>query len=76
MYGNTFMQGIIRFPNIFLPAASAFHDIINTSTNPFMPSGLFYLTSLDRSISYIRDVWLVFIITIFAEKIMYLMQTM
>ena len=70
-----FMQGVIRFPNIFLPTASAFHDKNDTSTNPFMPSRLFYLTSLDRSISYIRDVWLVFIITIFAEKIMYLMQT-
>ena len=32
--------------------------------NPFTPSGLFYLNSLDRSISYIRSVWLVFIITI------------
>ena len=25
-----------------------------------MPSGLFYLKSLDKSISYIRDGWLVF----------------
>ena len=30
--------------------------------NPFMPNRLFYLNSLDRSISYIRGVWLVFII--------------
>ena len=30
--------------------------------NPVMPSALFYLNSLDKSISYIRDVWLVFII--------------
>ena len=35
------------------------------SLNPFMPSGLFYLNSLDRSISNIRDVWLVFIIIMF-----------
>ena len=28
--------------------------------NPFMPSGLFYHNSLDRSISYIRGVWLGF----------------
>ena len=27
--------------------------------NPFMPSGLFYVNTLNRSISYIRDVWLV-----------------
>ena len=32
-----------------------------------MPSGFFYLDSLDRFISYIRDVWLVFIIFIFLE---------
>ena len=35
--------------------------------NSFMPSGLFYLTSLDRSISYIRGVLLVFIITRFSK---------
>ena len=29
-----------------------------------MPSGLFYLKSLDKSISYIRDVCLIFIITV------------
>ena len=28
-----------------------------------MPSGIFYLKSLDKSISYIGDVWVVFIIT-------------
>ena len=33
--------------------------------NSFMPSGLFHLKSLDRSISHIRVVWLVFIITMF-----------
>ena len=32
-----------------------------------MPSGLFYLESLDRSISNKRGVWLVFIITMFIE---------
>ena len=33
--------------------------------NPFMPSGHFYLKSLDKSISYIRGVWLVFITIMF-----------
>ena len=33
--------------------------------NPFMSSGLFYLKSLDRSISYMRGAWFVFIIVIF-----------
>ena len=32
-----------------------------------MPSGFFYFNSLDGFISYIRGVWLVFIIIIFAE---------
>ena len=32
-----------------------------------MPSALFYLYSLDKSISYIRGVWLAFIIIIFVE---------
>ena len=34
--------------------------------NPYMPSGLFYLNSLDRFISYIGGVWLVFNITMFS----------
>ena len=33
---------------------------ISSPLNPFMPSGLFYLNSLDRSISYIKGSWLVF----------------
>ena len=36
--------------------------------NPFMPSGLFYHNSLDRSISYIRDVWLVFTAIVFCRN--------
>ena len=32
-----------------------------------MPSGLFYLKSLDRSISYIRGVWLVLLLSLFVE---------
>ena len=32
-----------------------------------MPNGFFYNHSLDRSISNIRDVWLVFIIAMFIE---------
>ena len=35
--------------------------------NSFMPIGLCYLNSLDSSISYIRGVWLFFIVTIFVE---------
>ena len=35
--------------------------------NPFIQSGLFYLTFLERPISYKRSVWLVFIITMFVE---------
>ena len=41
--------------------SSYWHEIIG-HLNPFMPSWLFYLTSLDRSILYVRGVWLVFII--------------
>ena len=37
--------------------------------NPFMPSGLFYLNSLDQSISKRRCVWLVFIFTMFFVEI-------
>ena len=37
----------------------------NFNINPFMPNGLFYLHTSDRSISSIRDVWLILIITIF-----------
>ena len=33
--------------------------------SPFKPSGLFYLNSLDHSISSLRSVWSVLIITIF-----------
>ena len=35
--------------------------------NPFMPSGLFCLKTLDRSVSDIRGVWLVLIVTMFLE---------
>ena len=35
--------------------------------NLFMPNGLLYHNSLNRSIPYIRDVWLVFIIIMFVE---------
>ena len=33
-----------------------------TLISPFMPKRLFYLNSLDRSISYIRGVWLDFLL--------------
>ena len=36
--------------------------------NPLKPSGLFYLTSLDMWISYIRSIWLVFIVIIFCRN--------
>ena len=35
--------------------------------NPFMLSGLFYLESLDKSISNIRGVWLVFLLPRYTE---------
>ena len=41
----------------------------NINIIPFKPSGVFYLNSLDRSISYIRGVWLVFISTMFFKEI-------
>ena len=36
--------------------------------NPFMPSGIFYHNSFDRSFCYIRGVWLVFIIIMFCRN--------
>ena len=42
--------------------------------NPFVPNGLFYLKTLDKSISCIRGVWLVFIIMMFC-RFLNLMQT-
>ena len=35
--------------------------------NPFMPSGIFYLNSLDQPISSLRAVWSILIITCFIE---------
>ena len=43
--------------------------------NPFMPSGIFYLISLDQSISFRRDVCLVLSITMFYRNSCILMQT-
>ena len=42
-------------------------ESVSIPVNPFIPSGFFYLNSLDRSISYRRGVWLLFIITMFIE---------
>ena len=36
--------------------------------NPYRPSGLFYHNSLDKSISYISGVWLVFINIMFCRN--------
>ena len=44
-----------------------FAPLVLKSYNPCMPSGLFYLNSLDRSVSYIRGVWLVFLLPCFIE---------
>ena len=41
--------------------------LLTVQINPFMPSGLFYLNSLNQSISHKRGVWLVFIITMLLE---------
>ena len=44
--------------------------LLTVSTlNPFMPNWFFYLNSLDRSISYIRGLWLVFIIIMFCRNV-------
>ena len=45
-------------------------DVANSimKINTFMPSGLFYLKSLDKFISYIGGVWLNFIITTFCKN--------
>ena len=52
------------------------HALKTASIDPFMPSGLFYLNSLDQSISSRRGVWLIFNITMHVlEKALYLMQT-
>ena len=40
-----------------------------------MPDGFFYLNSLDRSISYIRGVWLVFYHYHVLQKCLYLMRS-
>ena len=42
---------------------------ITSDVNLFMPNGLFYLNSLDRSISFISGVWLVSIITMFRTNV-------
>ena len=49
------------------------HQLKN-KINQFMPNRLFYLNFLDRSISYIRDFWSVFIITMFLKELLNLMQ--
>ena len=38
---------------------------VKTRINTFMPRGLFYLKSLERSITSLRGVWSVLIITMF-----------
>ena len=53
-----------KLPSVSGPLKIMFWQYLN----PFMPSGLFHLTSLDRSISYVSSVWLVFIITIFCRN--------
>ena len=50
----------------YLPCKSADNlQSISCPFNPFMSSGLFYLNSLDLSISSRRSLWLVFNITEF-----------
>ena len=61
-----------KVPNELLGCAACSdcaHSLKDTRAfNPFMPSGFFYLNSLNRSISSKRDVWLVFfIISMFNE---------
>ena len=50
-----------------VPFLELYNDMKHGSVdiNPFMSSGLFYLNSLDQSISSLRGVWSVLIITMF-----------
>ena len=58
---NVYCHGIFR-------KKVTLNQTLELSFNPFMPSGRFYLNSLDRFISYIGGVWLVFIIAMFCRN--------
>ena len=51
--------------NLFRICLLRLYDIIKF--NLFQPSGLFYLNSLDRSVSSIRGAWLVLLLSCFVE---------
>ena len=46
-------------------AIRGFRGLCGIVDDPYMPSGRFYCDPLERSISYKRGVWLVFMITMF-----------
>ena len=55
-----------KMANSVDPDETARYDCLQSrQVNPFMPSGLFYLNSLDQTIYSLRDVWSVFIIIMF-----------
>ena len=53
------MRGLITLVN---------DNHVDNFLKPFMPSGLFYFNSLDGSNSYIKGVWLFFIIIMFCRS--------
>ena len=57
----------LRKPDHFHHAVWKRKNFVIKHINPFMPSSLFYHNSLERLISYIRDVWLVFLSSYIGE---------
>ena len=61
-------QGVRKFVVFTLVKKMVRLQVYPVPFEPFKPSGLFYLNSLDRSISFIRGVWLNFIIVMFCKN--------
>ena len=71
--GRSLRFEYISDATVFYVVIPMFHGHISglNAFNPFMPSGLFYYNSLDRFISNRRSVWLVLMITIFVEFLVF-----
>ena len=59
---NRYLTGSLMYTNVEVKHCCRCHLF-----NPFMPSGFFYLNSLNMFISYIRGVWLVLLLSCFIE---------
>ena len=61
---NNATQQMLLLPVMYTRYTNVFYTMqfAQILFNPFIPSGIFYLNSLLRSISYIIGIWLVFII--------------